>query len=228
MKRKWMRTSRLMACSVVLSTVATFAGATFAAAGAADQPNPYRARVAEVFDQMQQGAVNLSAEQKGRISTILREAIPRAVDIHDNMSLTPERKWSQLQALFTTTQERMKAVLTPEQQKQSDAKQAADAKRRGEIFQEVAAELQLSEDQQKRIRPIVERAVAQAAGVGFDAKLTLAQKLIRLSGIHGEASGQINGVLTPEQRRKLEQMMAAVGAEMLARHQAMQGASATR
>ncbi len=75
----------------------------------------------------------------------------------------------------------------------------------------------LTPDQQNKLRPILQGEVSQMSAVNSDSTLTPEQKQQKMVDIRRSAGPQIQSVLTPEQQQKLTQM-----------RQSQQGASPQR
>lgn len=67
----------------------------------------------------------------------------------------------------------------------------------------------LTPDQQNRLRPILQGEVTQMTAVNNDATLTPEQKQQKMVDIRRSAGPQIQSILTPEQQQKLTQMRQA-------------------
>jgi Spy/CpxP family protein refolding chaperone len=72
----------------------------------------------------------------------------------------------------------------------------------------IAKELNLTDDQKAKIKPLLESEVADMRGVKADTSLTPQQKKAKAMEIHDKYSPQINAVLTPEQQEKWKAMKA--------------------
>jgi hypothetical protein len=69
----------------------------------------------------------------------------------------------------------------------------------------------LTPDQQNKLRPILQGEVTQMTAVNNDSTLTPEQKQQKMVDIRRSAGPQIQSVLTPEQQQKLTQMRQAQG-----------------
>lgn len=75
-----------------------------------------------------------------------------------------------------------------------------------ERLQEIVDKLDLTADQKAQIKPIIEAAHKQAETVRADTSLTPEQKHAKMREAFQAVRGQIEGILTPEQKQKLEAM----------------------
>ena len=73
-------------------------------------------------------------------------------------------------------------------------------------LQELATELNLTDDQKNQIKPVLQGEFQQLKGVSDDASLSPDQKKAKATEIHEGAKSQINSILTPEQQKKLAEM----------------------
>jgi len=81
----------------------------------------------------------------------------------------------------------------------------------------LSKELNLTEDQKAKLKPILEDEGKQMHGVREDTSLTQEQKHEKMKQLHETTDSQINGILTPEQQRKF----ADLKAQQKAHHEGM-------
>jgi periplasmic protein CpxP/Spy len=70
-------------------------------------------------------------------------------------------------------------------------------------LQELASELNLTDDQKTQIKPILQGEVKELQGIKADASLSDDQKKAKATEIHSSSKSQISAILTPEQQKKL-------------------------
>lgn len=73
-------------------------------------------------------------------------------------------------------------------------------------LQRIATELNLTDDQRAKIKPILQDEFNQLKAVGDDASLSSDQKIAKAKEIHAKAKSEIQPILTPEQQTKLATM----------------------
>ena len=73
-------------------------------------------------------------------------------------------------------------------------------------LQEMSKQLNLTDDQKAKLKPILEDELQQVQAVRDDSSLTKKEKFAKLKSIRDAHAPEINGVLTPEQQEKLKQM----------------------
>jgi Spy/CpxP family protein refolding chaperone len=71
-----------------------------------------------------------------------------------------------------------------------------------ELLQKIAAELNLSDDQKAKIKPILQGEVEELRGVKNDASLSPEQKQAKSKQIHEASKSKIGEILTPKQKEK--------------------------
>jgi protein CpxP len=94
--------------------------------------------------------------------------------------------------------------------------------RHGQRMQKLTQELNLTPDQQTKIKPIFQQAHAQAKTIRQDATLNKDQKMAKMKELHQNTMAQLNGILTPEQQTQLKQLQEQRRAQWQQRHQQQQ------
>jgi periplasmic protein CpxP/Spy len=79
--------------------------------------------------------------------------------------------------------------------------------------------LNLTEDQQAKLKPILEDQSKQMKALHGDASLAPAEKQAKMKELHEASTEKINAVLTPDQQAKWKQMRQ----EMMEKHKDMKG-----
>lgn len=75
-------------------------------------------------------------------------------------------------------------------------------------LQRLSSELNLTEDQKAKIKPILQNEVAQAKTARDDSTMSTDAKQAKMKDIHASAQQQMNEILTPDQQQKLAAMKA--------------------
>ncbi len=78
----------------------------------------------------------------------------------------------------------------------------------GDRMARMAKKLNLSQDQQDKLKPIFEKQREQAQAIKGDTSLTQDQKKDKFKALHQDTMAQVNGILTPEQQQQWQQMKA--------------------
>ena len=73
-------------------------------------------------------------------------------------------------------------------------------------LQMLSEKLNLTDDQQAKLKPVLQDNMQQIKTVREDSSLSQEQKHAKLKSIHDSMHDQINAVLTPEQQAKFKQM----------------------
>ena len=93
---------------------------------------------------------------------------------------------------------------------------------RGNRMQKLSQELNLTADQQAKIKPIFQQARAQGKTIHQDASLTKEQKMAKMKELHQTTMAQMNEILTPEQQTQWKQLREQHRAQWQQRHQQQQ------
>ena len=70
----------------------------------------------------------------------------------------------------------------------------------------MAEKLNLSQQQQDQLKPIMEKQREQAKAIWQDNSLTQDQKKEKMQALHQDSQTQMNAILTPEQQQQMQQM----------------------
>ena len=73
----------------------------------------------------------------------------------------------------------------------------------------LATELNLTDDQIAKIRPMAEDVYKQMEEVHQDSSISEQERREKTKEIHENALGQVRTILTPEQQKKLDEMMSS-------------------
>ena len=93
---------------------------------------------------------------------------------------------------------------------------------RGNRMQKLSQELNLTADQQAKIKPIFQQAHAQAKTIHQDTTLNKDQKKAKFKELHQTTMAQMNEILTPEQQTQLKQLKEQRRAQWQQRRQQQQ------
>jgi len=84
-----------------------------------------------------------------------------------------------------------------------------------EHLQAMAKELNLTDDQKEKLKPILTSQMEEVQGVRNDTTLTQTQRRSKMMAIHQKYAPQVNAILTPEQQAKWK----AMRKDMMEKHQ---------
>ena len=73
-------------------------------------------------------------------------------------------------------------------------------------MEHLTKELNLTKEQQEKIRPIIEKQMKEMRTVREDSSLTPEQKREKTKEIHQATQAELNKILTPEQQKKYAEM----------------------
>ena len=84
-------------------------------------------------------------------------------------------------------------------------------------MEHLTKELNLTKEQQEKIRPIIEKEMKDIRDVRQDTSLTQEQKMEKIKAIHQGTQAEVNKILTPEQQKKYAEMQEKAREEMAER-----------
>jgi Spy/CpxP family protein refolding chaperone len=76
----------------------------------------------------------------------------------------------------------------------------------GDHMAQMAKKLNLTQEQQDKLKPILEKQREQAQAIKNDSSLTSDQKREKFKALRQDMMSQVNGILTPEQQQQLQEM----------------------
>lgn len=78
-------------------------------------------------------------------------------------------------------------------------------------LQRMTQALNLSDDQQQKIKPILENESAQMQSLRADTSLSQEDRMAKMKEIRANTSSQINPILNPDQQKQYAEMMSHMG-----------------
>ncbi|WP_460569300.1 hypothetical protein [Flaviaesturariibacter terrae] len=208
----------------------TSALAVLLLAGAAQAQNPVHDRKGDRKEHRQEMAqLNLSADQKAKLKSIHEREKAELDALRGNTALSQEQRRTQGKAIRDKYQAERKAILTPEQAQKMEQFRAEhkDDRRgpggrdtiqgrrpgpgeargqRGGRMQEMQKELNLTADQQARLKAIREEYRPKMEAIRNDNSLTQEQKKTRAKELMKAQQEQMKSVLTAEQQQKMKSL----------------------
>ena len=150
--------------------------------------------------------LNLTDAQKAAIKPILATEANEIKAVHQDGSLSNEQKQAKVKEIRDNGREKINALLTPEQQKKFAEMKGDTGNRIREQFQNrlavLAEKLNLTDEQQAAIKPILAIEANDITAVRQDNSLSGEQKQTKIAGIREASDAKINALLTPEQQAK--------------------------
>jgi protein CpxP len=116
---------------------------------------------------------------------------------------------AQSMAQNTPDQAASQAANAASQAKDDAAQALGDPETKAKVqeeMQELVAELDLTNEQQKQLKPILQDEFKQLKAVHDDASLSPDQKKTKATEIRENVKSQMNSILTPDQQKKLGEM----------------------
>jgi protein CpxP len=171
--------------------------------------------------------LGLSTEQTEKVRTIREQQMDDLRAVRDDAALAPDQKREKVQAVNQQANQKIRALLTPEQQPKFD-QLVSEMQERGRDFaggrgpggpggerperaQEMARRMAeyvgLSQDQIAKVKVIREKQQADIQVVRNDAALAPDQQREKAREIRQNANKEIRALLTPEQQTKFDQFL---------------------
>ncbi|MGZ4786873.1 MAG: hypothetical protein ACXVZX_00025 [Terriglobales bacterium] len=91
---------------------------------------------------------------------------------------------------------------------QQPEKQWHHGGKHGDRMARMAKKLNLTQEQQDKLKPVFEKQHEQAKAIKNDSSLTQDQKKEKFQALRQDTMAQVNGILTPEQQQQWQQMRA--------------------
>lgn len=157
--------------------------------------------------------LGLTAEQKAQFKTIRTQTAAAVKDIKAKAALTAEQKQTQVRAAWQASREKMRTLLTPDQQARLAQLQKHPRRLKALAAMRVrlgmvANRLGLSPDQRAKIRDIRTQTAAAVQPIRKDASLTPEAKRAKVRELVEAGRTEMQGVLTPKQQKKLQRIRA--------------------
>lgn len=161
--------------------------------------------------------LNLTEDQKSKITPILQSQMEQARSIRQDTSLTPDQRRAKMKELRESTRSQIEPILTPEQRE----KMENFAQRRKEMrggremgmgsarqMDRLSQKLNLTDEQKSKLQPLFEEHRKQMQSLWQDTSLTPEQRREKAKELRQANHQQMLAILTPEQQQKLQQMRA--------------------
>jgi Spy/CpxP family protein refolding chaperone len=159
--------------------------------------------------------LGLTDAQKAQIQNYLKDSRSQLEVLRNDTTLTPDQRRTQVQQIRQTTQDKVKSVLTPDQQTQlaqlrAQAQEKMQAQREQAVDRRLArmtSKLGLNATQSAAIKSITDNSRTQAKAIRDNTTLTADQKIQQLQALRQSTREQVVAQLTPDQQTQLNQMM---------------------
>lgn len=155
--------------------------------------------------------LGLSPEQIQKITGIVREyRLNVGAVLSSNASESEKKK--KITSLKSKASADILKVLTPAQQKQAKEKGLIDrllerAPGDHQRFLDFLKQLNLSAEQEKKVKAILDDSRAKTMAVMNNSSLTRDQKRTKIAEIRKQTMDKIRSLLTPEQKKKLDELL---------------------
>jgi Spy/CpxP family protein refolding chaperone len=94
-----------------------------------------------------------------------------------------------------------------------------EAQRRVPLIERLTKDLNLTDDQQAKIKPILQDRRSKAQAIRGDASLSKEQRKDKMKEVSQSSNDQIKAILTPDQQKKFDQVMEEIKANRAKRGQ---------
>jgi Spy/CpxP family protein refolding chaperone len=168
--------------------------------------------------------LGLSEAQKAKIKPLLEENFKAKQAVRADQNLTREQRRAKMLELRGQLHDKMKPILTPEQNRQfAEMKTATGHHWKGKNgcrkhmghgkayrmdpdkhLARMTACMGLSADQQAKIKPILEEAIKEKQAVRADQNLTREQRRAKMQQLRGQMQEKVKPLLTAEQLKKFD------------------------
>ena len=154
-------------------------------------------------------ALNFTDQQKQQWASIRQDFRKKMSDLNKNESITVKESRDQRAALIKEERKSFQNLMTPEQKdKLTDMKKRAEGRRKDMAARradKMKTRLGLSEDQSAKIKTIDDRFRDDVKKYREDESMSRSDKRDRLMSLHKQHNDDIQSVLTPDQRNKMEE-----------------------
>ena len=165
-------------------------------------------------------AVNLTDEQQEKIKPIFQNETQQLLSLRDDKSMSAEDKQEKLKQIREATRDQIQPLLTPDQLEKwgayrEEARGQNEDRREWRMhhrgsremtwqarFEQFSKTLNLTEDQQQKIKPIFADQTEQIKAVVSDKSLSQQNKQEKVKAIHSATEEKIEPFLTPDQMEK--------------------------
>jgi len=168
--------------------------------------------------------LGLTMEQQKKIRPILQEEAAQIETLRGDDTYNREERRSRLQKLNESTYEKIKPVLTPEQQKKHEVARQVIMENRtrqrdtkagpkmtdndpDSRLARLTQDLGLSKEQQEKIRPVLLDEFAQLEKLPGNDVLNREQRRLKLQQLNDETYNKVKPFLTSEQKKKYDEIM---------------------
>ncbi len=185
-------------------------------ARAADAPAPAKPAAAERGDVLRERLqqltkdLKLSDEQRDQVQTIVRDRIEKLRELRQDTALSQAEKMDKFKALREELTAEVKKVLTPEQVekwKEKPGQLLTPAQSPLDQLQEALKQLNLTEEQKEKLKPVYQEQLEKLRSLRQDASLSLPEKLQKLKDMRQAIAPQVKKVLEPAQFAKWDKSM---------------------
>jgi len=168
------------------------------------------ARIRERFEEMVT-ELKLSDDQQWKLREILQNQMEKAKEVQGDTNLSGEQKLKELNAIRGNFEPQLKEILRPEQvtkwealrdRMRAEGAPAVTGDRGRNRMEEIAKELQLTDEQQSKLRDVFQGPAEEFKALRANTNLSNEQKMKEFQAIQQKIEPQVKAILTPEQFAK--------------------------
>lgn len=152
--------------------------------------------------------LNLTADQQAQMKTLNEDFRKQMQTLNSNESITVKEQRDQREALIKAHKQKIEGLLTAEQKNQLAQMKAARGQKREEIaakrLERLKDKLGLSEQQVATIKSNEQQTHGKIEAIMKEEKIERTEKRQQLMALKDEMKNNIDKVLTPEQKTKME------------------------
>ena len=157
--------------------------------------------------------LNLSTEQKAQMKTLNEDFRQQMQDLKKDGNLSDEQQKQKRITLAKEHQQRVAAILTPQQKEQakelkkdwkSDRKEDKKDGARGDRFDKMSKELNLSADQSSKMAALNASLKNSVKSIKENSTLTADEKRSQMKDLQKQHSANVQNILTAEQKKQLK------------------------
>ena len=186
------------------------AGASFAQPGRADYKNGRQHEMHQRGGGKQLEKLNLSDAQKAQMKAVNEDFRKQMQDLDRKESITVKEQRDQKEAIRKAHKAKIESLLTPEQKTQLAQLKADAEKRRAEMAEKHLADMKeklgLSDAQVATLKSKQQATTQKRHAILKNESLDGTQKREQLTAIRQEMRTNMESVLTPEQKQKMEEL----------------------
>ena len=162
-------------------------------------------------------ALDLTADQQTQVKAIFETTHAQAKAVSDDTTLSQDDRMAKMKELHEAAFAKVRALLTPDQQKKFDEMQQRPPHGQGMLdhghgpmgdpVAKLTAALNLTADQQTQVKAIFETMHPQMEGIEDDTTLSQDARMAKMSELRDATHAKVRALLTPDQLPKFDELL---------------------